>query len=115
HSNSYDNILSCALDASDNILVSGGGMPPFNFGLLNFTNMNQDFFVLSVADNACQALGRVYRDYNNNASLDGTDAGLPNVMLQATGGYYAMSSQHGDYQFFTLPGTYNINIPNPPL
>ncbi len=115
HSPNYEALLCATLDPFNNVCIGGGTSVPYNFGLFNFGNGNRPFFVVSAADNACQTLGKVFKDFNNNGNPDPTDAGLANVIVDAGGGNYSLSGNDGDFQLFTVPGNYTLSIPNPPL
>ena len=116
HAANDEVVFSAGIDASDNIVITGGTVPPTSFGQFVFTDPTTQYFAWMMSGNACQSTGKVFRDFNNDGVLDVTDAGLLGVVVQSVpGGNYAMSGQQGDYQIYSSPGTYTLSVPNVPL
>lgn len=60
--------------------------------------------------------GTVYYDLNTNNVMDGSDFAASGVLVHiGTGNAFASTFVNGKYLFETVPGAYNVDIPNPPL
>lgn len=109
-------LFSAGIDASGNLILTGGNMPPTSYGPFTFTDPMTQYFAWMIAGNACKSTGKIFRDFDNNGVISGIDAGLQGVVVAANpGNYYAISGQQGDYQIFSTPGNYTLSIPNMPL
>lgn len=73
-------------------------------------------YAVRIADSANVIKGIVFSDDSNNGVLDGGESGIPNVMIQLDANNYVVSSNSaGEYEVYTLDGSYNVSIPYPPL
>ena len=54
--------------------------------------------------------GKIYADYDNDCTYNGTDIGISNQWVLANNGqFYAYSDNNGDYSLWTDTGTYDIS------
>ena len=73
-------------------------------------------YAVRIADSANIIKGTVYSDISNDGILDVGENGIPNVMIQLDANNFVVSSNmDGDYMMYTLDGSYDVSIPNPPL
>lgn len=103
-----------------NVLLTGVSTftlnDPVIFGPLTFTDTSHIGYWVETLPNACQINGKVFRDMDNNSSLNAADLPFQNVVIQASPvNYFAASGTDGSYQIFTDTGSYSLTIPYPPL
>ena len=112
---SASTVIANSLTFSGNgIYLSGSGYGNMNMaGLSSFVS---ESFLVKIAGNSNAITGKVFQDVNNNALMDLTEVGLPNVLVQVSNGsFLALSANNGYYEVYANAGTYGVNIPNIPL
>ena len=114
-SSSASSVIASSLTFSGNgIYLSGSAFGNMNMaGLSSFVS---ESFLVKIAGNSNAISGKVFQDVNNNALMDLTEVGLPNVLVQVSNGsFQALSANNGLYEVYANSGTYAVNIPNIPL
>ena len=112
---SASTVIANSLTFSGNgIYLSGSAYGNMNMaGLSSFVS---ESFLVKIAGNSNAITGKVFQDVNNNALMDLTEVGLPNVLVQVSNGsFQALSANNGYYEVYANAGTYGVNIPNIPL
>jgi hypothetical protein len=64
----------------------------------------------NAANNSCYCTisGKVYKDANNNCTIDGGENGIHNIMIHCSGIGYAFTDANGNYSFQVPTGTYTL-------
>ena len=88
----------------------------YNYYWVNVTDANgcstgnSTYVNYNAANNSCYCTitGRVYKDANNNCTIDGGETGIHNIMIHCSGIGYAYTDANGDYSFQVPTGTYTL-------
>jgi uncharacterized repeat protein (TIGR01451 family) len=86
-----------------------------NGTLIGRVRLDDEIVVASGIANPDTVTGRVYIDFNSNSTFDAGDQAMPNVVVSMNpGNQGAVTAGNGKYEFFTIDGTWDITVPNPP-
>ena len=114
-SSSASSVIASSLTFFGNDIYLSGSASG-NLNMAGLSSSVSSSFMIKIAGNSNAITGKVFQDVNNNASMDVTELGLPNVLVQVTNGsYQALSANNGYYEVYANAGTYAVNIPNMPL
>ncbi len=127
---------SCIFSADGNIVaIANGGTLPYSYSWSNgettnlASGLSSGYYSVYVTDangcgdhawtnlgyNAannscyCTITGTVYEDLNGNCTMDGSEVGIENIMIHATGLGYTFTNASGVYSFIAPSGTYTLS------
>lgn len=102
--------------APEDVYMCGIGSGNMTIGNSTVNFSSGSGFLCRLADHANIITGTVFRDINNDGSLNPGETGVPNTIMQLnTGPYVSSSNNNGVYHMFTAAGNYSVSIPNLPL